>query len=657
MEAPARFEKQNEQPSIHTKRGTSTGTAEQLLTKAKAVAREKKERVEKERGKNERGKNEERRKGRSVILPEALCLNIKYSFLQHVLNKTLSTLSLLLSLSLLLFYSSFLLRKMASREESTGRTTQRGRGRPRRGEERGPPRPLVRPERSIAIEALEPTAAGQNVPPDVVAWPLDGPGAQNFIVLHASDTHQQEVQVRDNVVIVDVRVWPPAIHVYDYRYRPIQPRWVTADGRWLCRRTVDVETGQEQGAYRRVYRRWKPQTEGTRVPGDVVQTAKSVVPQQQEYVELYGSLEDLLQGKQPSRSLLFPQQSTHDFPDYMAVVGRDNGIIAISSVLQMERGTSHPWWAPPGAQEFSNLDLQLPLTRNEDRLDVPADERLALHRARPVERPSERSYALGITYDNARTILVWNGRGFVYDSASDRWSQRYDFESTDLGMRVPYWSSVVRQSGDIFYVNNMTLRRTFPLDSVDLEPVEPEDRYAEGRSLPARPREPIFEEPFDGYDAAGNPGVCSVRDEERVEEEQEDEETRNDGENAIGRDGKLRLDDLHRISYGPNQDYLVLQRKPYGKKTLAYIYNVTSGSVIALRRRDFGINYGTEDVPFVRYFPRMRTRTFLRPRRRGRPRRADQQQFREVEGGFIALAKNKLVFLDALNAGLIRVQE
>lgn len=537
---------------------------------------------------------------------------------------------------------------------------RRGRGRPRGSRTDVTSANAIQPGRTIAVAELEPFSADLP-PPDVYVWPLDGPGAKDFIVLHAIDTYRPEEQrPRDNVVIVDVRAWPPTIHVYDYRLRPLQPRWVTADGQWLARRTLKVVNAPEQGKYRRKYKRWRQRADvegGGVVQGDRVQTARAVVPMQQEYVELYESLDAMLGGSQPVRSLLFPQETTHDLPDYMAVVTEDGGIVAMSSVMQLRRGRSHPWYASADSDEFQPLTDALPLNRDEERQAQAMDnddEREAMHRARPVtERPSESAYVVGVAHEpEGRAVLVWNGRGYVHDALTGRWSQRYDFQSTDLGMRVPYWSSVINESGDIYYVNNMTLRKTIPLSAARVGAVDAEDRYAAGNALPSRLRRSVYEEPFDGYSASGAVSSCTVDQYADVEQGRERTE-QEDGDDAIGRDGRLRLNDLHGVSVGPDEDVLVLRRKPYNTRTLAYVYDARTGAVLPLlRRRHFGINMKTIDVPMVRYFANMRMRTRLRHRGRGRSRRQQESNLRDVRGGFIALAHNKLVYVDALNAGI-----
>lgn len=550
-------------------------------------------------------------------------------------------------------------------ETETEQPERRRRGRPR-GSRTGTNRAVVPPERTIAIPALEPTQESDKLP-DVHAWPLGGPGARDYIVLHSIDMHSQD---RDNVVIVDASVWPPRVSTYDYRVRPIQPRYVTADGRWLCRRSIDVVNAPVQGAYKRLHRRWRveAEVEGNNVRGDRVQEARAVVPQEQEYVELYASLDALLRGEQPLRSILFPQASTHDFPDHMAVIGTSDGIVAISSVLQFSRGTTHPWWAAPGTNEFKPLTNALPLTRDEARIEgLTRAEREALHRAYPVERPSERTYIVGFVHDQARqqpsdaaTLLVWNGRAYAHDEVGNRWHQRYDFQSSDLGMRVPYWSSVLnRDTERVYYVNNQTLRYTLPINANDVAPIEPEDRYAVGRALPARAPRALYTEPFDGYSVAGTASACGT---DSGATGRQRGAKKKEPENALGRDGRLRLNDLHSVSSGPEADVLVLQRKPFNTQTVAYVFDATSGKVLALeRKKHFGIQLQTVDVAFVRYFPQMHMQ--VRPRRGiqvPEQNEDDEEEVQEnivggrveVRGGFIALARNKLVFVDALNAEL-----
>lgn len=531
---------------------------------------------------------------------------------------------------------------------------RRRRGRPR-GARTGTNKSVALPERTIAIGALEPLQGSEKVP-DVHAWPLGGPGARDYIVLHSVDMHSQE---RDNVVIVDATVWPPRVNTYDYRVRPVQPRYVTADGRWLCRRSIPVVNAPVQGAYKRLHRRWRveAEVEGSNVRGDRVQQAKAVIPQEQEYVELYASLDSLLRGDKPIRSILFPQASTHDFPDHMAVIGSSDGIVAMSSVLQFSRGVSHPWWAPPDSDEFKPLTDVLPLTRDESRIaGLSRAERAALHRAYPVERPSERAYIVGFVHEqqqqepsDSATMLVWNGRAYAYDEVGNRWHQRYDFQSSDLGMRVPYWSSVLNSTTQrVYYLNNQTLRYTTPIDTNDMAAVEPEDRYASGRDLPARAPVPLFVEPFDGYSVSGAASACGV---DSGATGRQRGAKKKEPENAVGRQGRLRLNDLHAVSSGPAPDVLVLQRKPFNTQTVAYVYDAASGQVMALeRKKHFGIQLQTVDVAFVRYFPQMRMRV-----------RSDESETRQsrverlvdVQGGFIALARNKLVYVDAMNAQLV----
>lgn len=555
------------------------------------------------------------------------------------------------------------------------RPQQRG----RRAQERRVAADIVRQGREIAIPELEPASEGQ-APPNVHVWPLDGPGANDFIVLHAVDSHTDPALPvpRNNVVIVNASVWPPEVYVYDYRQRPLQPRWVTAGGRWLVRRTVALEPAQgdvANRAYKRAHRRWAESgaaqlADGEVVRGDMVQTAQAVRPPVQEFVDVYVSLQSMLMGGQPIRSVLFPASTTHDFPDYIASTGAgDDSLLAMSSTLQMSRGASHPWFHDPMTSpraEFQALTTALPLARDLEQQIAAAQPPLsqraiaAMHGARPIERPSERSYIVGITFDaNNETVLVWNGHGYVRDPLAppqQPWNARYDFQSTDLGMRVPYWSSVIDERGDCYYINAMTLRKTIPLNAgAAVAAVEPEERY--GAAAPPSSTPLLFTEPFDGSSESG--GMCGAAAVAVAEGAGPERQRAVRQDDELGSNNRLRLNDLHGVSRGPGGDTLILRRKPFNTKTLAYVYNTRTNQVQPLlRKTHFGILGKAYDVPMVRYFPNMRMRTWLR-RVRGRPARAPPREsdLQTVQGGYIALARNKLVYVDSLNAGTVEEEE
>ena len=447
----------------------------------------------------------------------------------------------------------------------------------------------IRLNRSIAIAELDPIDE-ESAPPNVFNWPLDGPGASNYVILHAVDIPSvPRANARNNVVIVDTNMWPPAISVYDYRVRRLQPRWVTADGRWLVRRTVKLEDAQ-LGAYKREFKRWKPIGEGdSAVRGDVVQTAQAVKPPQQEYIDVYASLAAMLQGAQPTLSILFPSQTTHDFPEFIATAGLDNTlIIAMSSTLQMVRNVSHPWFYNPltAAREEFSAAVEIPL-------------------ANPIERPSVRSYIAGVTFDaQQQTILVWNGRGYRFNGA--QWQERYNFESSDLGMNVVNWSSVIDEQNNCFYINNMTLRKTAP-----------EEEPLSGASSSQ------FVEPFDGTNEKGGKNICGDEAQQippgiatNLPREQTD-----DDDNVLGANGMPKLNDLYQVCTGPTRESIILKRKPFNTKNLAFVYNTRDSSLINLRRTQFGLRLETLDVPFVHYVAAMRTQHQRRHVLGGRDRR------------------------------------
>lgn len=269
---------------------------------------------------------------------------------------------------------------------------------------------------------------------NVSVWPLSGPGADDFLLLHVNDPLKDGVRTftpmpeddrivppawHDMVVLLDFRAQPVRVYRYNYDERRVQPRWVGEGGNeWLSRRTLPVPLEQQTRL-----------TQGARRVSARSQQAKPEVPDEVHFVDWHTSLGDLLDGKAAAVSILFPSETTGDFPEHMALVrdGAETRIVALGTTAQTT-GESR-------AYEYT--------VDGSDR--IPAFTPIAepIGGAQPVQsRVTQREFVTSIITgaDGRRQVLVWNGNAYTLDNGT--WTVSGLFAlSQGLGGQVAAFSS------------------------------------------------------------------------------------------------------------------------------------------------------------------------------------------------------------------------
>lgn len=277
-------------------------------------------------------------------------------------------------------------------------------------------------------------------------WPLGGLASDQFMVLHVGDPLKagrrtlaagQEPFVpngwREMIVLLDLRTRPIRVERYNYVDRRVQPRWVDGSGHWLSRRTLVVPPDERTR-----------RTQGARRVGNSEQ-AKPEVPDFVHYVDWHASLTDLLEGRQAALSLLFPSQTTGDFPEHMAMVGNagaDRRVVAIGTTLQIT----------PDSRVYEY--------KVSDDTQVPAFTAVGdpLGAAEPVAtRAAERLYVAGIVNGaDDKQVVVWNGNAFTFENGA--WDVTGLFALSDgLGSNVTTFSGVRLGADRFYYVSNEQL--------------------------------------------------------------------------------------------------------------------------------------------------------------------------------------------------------